>query len=85
MADRHGCRVQVEKMPQDDEFNALLHNIHSQNIPGHLYRGFTLLGSNPPVREISVRLTHHQVTPVDFPFQSKVQIFACSSFPNKQK
>ncbi|XP_046659342.1 fatty acid synthase isoform X2 [Homalodisca vitripennis] len=43
----------IEQNPRDDELNALLHNIHSSNIPGHLYRGFTLLGANQPVKEVS--------------------------------
>ncbi|KAG8225765.1 hypothetical protein J437_LFUL005724, partial [Ladona fulva] len=34
---------EVESMgPVDPEFVALLHKIHSSNIPGHIYRGYTL-------------------------------------------
>ncbi|XP_014291398.1 fatty acid synthase [Halyomorpha halys] len=42
----------IEKMPRDDEMVALLHDIHSQRIVGHPFRGFTVL-SETPVREVS--------------------------------
>lgn len=42
----------VEKMPRDDEMVALLHDIHSQRIVGHPFRGFTVL-SETPVREVA--------------------------------
>lgn len=40
-------------MPRDDDFIGLLHDIHSSNIPGHSYRGYTILG-NTPTHEVSV-------------------------------
>ncbi|XP_054286913.1 fatty acid synthase-like [Macrosteles quadrilineatus] len=42
----------IEKSKRDDEFVALLHNIHSSNIPGHLYRGYTLLDAPTPTRDV---------------------------------
>ncbi|XP_065226660.1 fatty acid synthase-like [Planococcus citri] len=37
---------------RDDDLIALIHSIHNQNIPGHSYRGFTVLNNSPP-KEIS--------------------------------
>lgn len=39
----------------DAEYIGLLHNIHSENITGHLFRGYTVIGSKTaekPPREI---------------------------------
>lgn len=33
---------------RDDDLIALLHSIHNQNIPGHSYRGYTILNNSPP-------------------------------------
>ncbi|XP_025202473.1 fatty acid synthase-like [Melanaphis sacchari] len=33
----------VEGMPRDPEFYGLLYGVHSQNIPGHIYRGYSIL------------------------------------------
>ncbi|CAG2053808.1 unnamed protein product, partial [Timema podura] len=42
----------IESVPRDDDYISLLHEIHSSNIPGHSYRGYTVLGANTPSREI---------------------------------
>ncbi|KAG8224696.1 hypothetical protein J437_LFUL006083 [Ladona fulva] len=42
----------VETKPRDDELIALLHEIHSAPIPGHSFRGYTILGKEI-TREIS--------------------------------
>lgn len=34
---------QLESRPIDVEFVKLLHEVHSEEIPGHIYRGFTVL------------------------------------------
>ncbi len=44
---------QIISAPRDDDLVALIHNIHSQNIPGHGYRGFTIL-NNSPSKEAAV-------------------------------
>lgn len=43
----------IESTPRDDEFIALLHEIHSNNIVGHPYRGYTVLSSNASTHEVS--------------------------------
>jgi len=45
---------QVENLPRDDDVVGLLHEIHSNNIVGHGYRGYSILGSSTPVREVAV-------------------------------
>lgn len=42
----------INEHNKDEEFLALLDNIHSSNITGHSYRGYAILGENPTV-EIS--------------------------------
>ncbi|OAD57941.1 Fatty acid synthase [Eufriesea mexicana] len=45
----------VESTPVDVEYIGLLHNIHAENIIGHLFRGYTVVGcktSEKPPREI---------------------------------
>ncbi|CAK9800538.1 Fatty acid synthase [Anthophora quadrimaculata] len=45
----------VESIPVDVEYIRLLHDVHAENITGHLFRGYTLLGSKTsekPLREI---------------------------------
>jgi hypothetical protein len=45
---------QVENLPRDDDLVGLLHEIHSSNIVGHGFRGYSVLGSSMPVREVAV-------------------------------
>lgn len=40
--------------PEDADLHALLDAVHAQNIPGHSFRGYRVLGSNPPQEEIAV-------------------------------
>lgn len=47
--------AQIINIPRDDDLIALLHTIHSRNIPGHSYRGFTVL-SAAPSKEVLVSL-----------------------------
>lgn len=42
----------LEENSNDDELTALIHDIHKQNIPGHGYRGYSLIGDKP-MREVS--------------------------------
>lgn len=42
----------IEENKNDEEFLALVDQIHSLNIPGHGYRGYGVLG-NTPVTEVS--------------------------------
>lgn len=44
--------LQIAELPLDDEFVALLHNIHDNNINGHGYRGYSVLGKS--ISEVSV-------------------------------
>lgn len=44
--------IQISETPSDDEFAALLHDIHSNNINGHGYRGYSLLGKS--ISEVTV-------------------------------
>ncbi|XP_067007847.2 fatty acid synthase [Anabrus simplex] len=41
----HNMLTKIEAMPPDPEFIRLLHDIHEINIPTHLYRGYTIVGS----------------------------------------
>jgi hypothetical protein len=41
-------------LPRDDDLVGLLHEIHSSNIAGHGYRGYSILGASTPVREVAV-------------------------------
>lgn len=45
---------QLENLPRDDDLVGLLHEIHSSNIAGHGYRGYSILGASTPVREVAV-------------------------------
>ncbi|KAL0105747.1 hypothetical protein PUN28_015883 [Cardiocondyla obscurior] len=42
----------IEKHPVDTEYIRLLHDIYSDDIQGHLYRGFTIVGSKTSERSI---------------------------------
>ncbi|KAK2587686.1 hypothetical protein KPH14_003803 [Odynerus spinipes] len=42
----------VRANEKDDEFIALLHDIHYENIPGHMVRGFEILGKPDRYREV---------------------------------
>ncbi|XP_046403851.1 fatty acid synthase-like [Ischnura elegans] len=42
----------VEENAKDNEFMALLNEVHSSPIPGHSYRGYTIVGDEP-MREIA--------------------------------
>ncbi|XP_034230761.1 fatty acid synthase-like [Thrips palmi] len=42
----------AESRPVDAEFVRLLHDIHAEEIPGHLYRGYTVLGAEEKYRDI---------------------------------
>ncbi|KAF5278958.1 hypothetical protein FQA39_LY05636 [Lamprigera yunnana] len=42
----------VQKHGADEEFMALLNDIHSQNIAGHTYRGYAVLGKTP-IKEVT--------------------------------
>uniref|UniRef100_A0A8D8PNC5 Fatty acid synthase n=1 Tax=Cacopsylla melanoneura TaxID=428564 RepID=A0A8D8PNC5_9HEMI len=42
----------IEKTPRDDEFIALLHEIHNTNITGHPYRGYTVLSDTTATHEV---------------------------------
>lgn len=44
--------AKAKEYENDDEFLALLHDIHSSNITGHLYRGYSVMG-NVNTREVS--------------------------------
>ncbi|KAL1129219.1 hypothetical protein AAG570_013748 [Ranatra chinensis] len=55
----------VASLPRDDDFTALIHNIHATSIPGHGYRGYTILGDKPK-REITTLSTENR--PVWFVF-----------------
>lgn len=55
----------ITSQPIDDELVALLHNIHSQNIAGHSYRGYALLGEK---QQREVELFNGDKRPVWFVF-----------------
>lgn len=46
----------MENNPVDAEFVRLLHEVHREDIPGHVYRGYTIVGGTPgqdnPIRQI---------------------------------
>lgn len=44
----------IEATPRDDEFIALLHEIHNTNIVGHPYRGYTVLSDSGASHEVAV-------------------------------
>ncbi|XP_025993195.1 fatty acid synthase [Solenopsis invicta] len=59
----------IEKHPMDAEYIRLLHDIHSIDVQGHLYRGYTIVGSKKTehsIREIENYLG--SVRPVWFVF-----------------
>lgn len=39
----------------DAEFVRLLHEVHADEIPGHLYRGYSVLGAEEKYRDNQVR------------------------------
>lgn len=47
---------QVESRPVDAEYVRLLHDVYADDIPGHMYRGYTVVGGSAtqdkPIREI---------------------------------
>lgn len=43
---------QVENLPRDPEFYGLLYGVQSNNISGHNYRGYSILGKEN--REVTV-------------------------------
>ncbi|KAK9502678.1 hypothetical protein O3M35_011399 [Rhynocoris fuscipes] len=45
--------TKLEEMPRDDDLITLLHDIHKQNIAGHPYRGYTVIGAEGKTREIA--------------------------------
>lgn len=50
---------QLENKTLDAEFVRLLHEVHSEDIPGHIYRGYTIVkkeGQNEPIRHIEVSI-----------------------------
>lgn len=49
--------LQVESRTLDAEYVKLLHEVHAQEMPGHIYRGFTVLSkdSTAKLRSIKVR------------------------------
>lgn len=60
----------MENRPLDAEFVRLLHEIHGEDIPGHIYRGYTILKkekSGEPIRHIEV-ITFKFEAPCKFPF-----------------
>lgn len=47
--------LQVESIPVDVEYIRLLHEVYAENITGHMFRGYTVVGSkisDKPPREI---------------------------------
>lgn len=44
--------LQVGTLSRDPELYGLLYGVHSKNIPGHLYRGYSILDEDS--REVSV-------------------------------
>ncbi|CAA9997192.1 unnamed protein product [Nesidiocoris tenuis] len=50
-------RLALETMPRDDDLITLLHDIHKQNVNGHPYRGYTVLGAATPIKECDVSIT----------------------------
>lgn len=46
---------QINSLPRDDEFAALMQQVHKRNIPGHNYRGYLVKEENGNVtKEIGV-------------------------------
>lgn len=46
---------QIESIPVDVEYIRLLYNVYCENIPGYMFRGYTIVGSKiseKPSREI---------------------------------
>ena len=43
--------LQVESNPVDVEFVRLLHDIHSEEISGHYFRGYTILPSHGLIQD----------------------------------
>lgn len=48
--------LKIESRPVDVEHVRLLHDIHSEDIPSHLYRGYSIMGGkdvgSSPIKEI---------------------------------
>lgn len=47
-------------MPRDPEFYGLLNGVQNKNIPGHNYRGYSILGEENG-REIAVSTFHRRI------------------------
>ncbi|XP_063979711.1 fatty acid synthase [Diachasmimorpha longicaudata] len=56
----------AQEHAKDDEFIALIHGLHTKNIPGHLRRGFQILGDSN-IREINEGISI-TATPIWFVF-----------------
>lgn len=56
----------IEETPRDDDLNGLLHGIYSKPIIGHSYRGYTVLESPTPQKEVA--LYNGQKRPVWYVF-----------------
>lgn len=50
---------QVESRPVDVEYIRLLHDIYAQVIPGHLYRGYTILEGNSESKKRIREIKHY--------------------------
>ncbi|XP_015113130.1 fatty acid synthase [Diachasma alloeum] len=42
----------VESRPVDVEYVRLLHDLHAENLAGHLYRGYTVVGTSSPKKKL---------------------------------
>ncbi|XP_063988124.1 fatty acid synthase-like isoform X2 [Diachasmimorpha longicaudata] len=42
----------VESRPVDVEYIRLLHDLHAEHLPGHLYRGYTVVGTSGPKKKL---------------------------------
>nr|WJN62148.1 fatty acid synthase 1 [Rhopalosiphum padi] len=51
----------VESLPRDPEFYGLLYGVHSQNIPGHIYRGYSVLDEKDAREAVTIGVGKRQV------------------------
>nr|XP_018912187.1 PREDICTED: fatty acid synthase-like [Bemisia tabaci] len=58
--------AEIEKLPRNDEFIGLIHGLYKKTMHNHDYRGYTVLESYPPMRE--VKSCHGQKRPVWYVF-----------------
>lgn len=77
---------QLESRPIDVEFVKLLHEVHSEEIPGHIYRGFSVLtNTERKIRDIQVKSKSIKFFVKDFKKHLLPMFITFTVFPWREK